>query len=392
MVLACLGCQITEALDLLRNPEQWLSRLADAERRYPEVAPAVSFFRDEYIPMREADRTRLTNPFMDKIFPFTLDPHLLAMFGTNTPGINWQEVEETGQTVLLDYRDEQDTELRRFKLLWAFSYLYEHIKLRGRRQKPFALIVDEFAALTQNVFAGENPLAAELDEFINQYMRNHNIWLTVAHQEVFQIDEQLRNTLLSLDTYIFGRTSSMEAARILADHLFMTDPFHVKHYRKVWARDFVWQPHYVLDLEPEFLPLMEQRELMAQRIKRLGLFEFLVRPAMTEGQVSASVMPISIHTVDRDKETGEYLFPDQELVARVRSLLASSSGIPIAVLLKEQAARLSAAPLRGAGEQPQPRQLGNGSSQEQRNGTEAPEIKLAPRQTSRPVQRRERVS
>jgi hypothetical protein len=126
MILSALGCQITEAADLLRHPEQWQSRFAEAEHRYREVAPAVAFFRDEFIPMREADRRRLINPFMDKIFPFTLDPHLKAMFGSNTPGIDWREAERERQTVLIDFRHEQDPEMRRFKLLWVFSSLYEH--------------------------------------------------------------------------------------------------------------------------------------------------------------------------------------------------------------------------------------------------------------------------
>jgi hypothetical protein len=136
MLLAALGYQITEAADLLRYPEQWESPFTEAEHRYPEVAPAVVFFRNEFIPMREAERRRLINPFMDKIFPFTLDPHLKAMFGSNTPGIDWRQVERGKQTVLLDFRHEQDPEMRRFKLLWGFSSLYEHIKLRDRSPVP----------------------------------------------------------------------------------------------------------------------------------------------------------------------------------------------------------------------------------------------------------------
>src|SRR5919106_3597114 len=219
MILSALGCQITEAADLLRNPEQWERRFREAEQRYPEVGPAVAFFRDEFIPMREQDRRRLSNPFMDKIFPLTLDPHLKAMFGSNTPGIDWQEVERERQTVLIDFRSEQDAEMRRFKLLWVFSSLYEHVKFRGRSPRPLAVLIDEISALTQKIMTGINPLAAELDEFINQYMRGHNIWLSCIHQELHQIDEHLRNTLLSLGTYIIGGTSSMDSARLLADAL-----------------------------------------------------------------------------------------------------------------------------------------------------------------------------
>jgi hypothetical protein len=233
MVLASLGYQITEAEHLLHHPEQWENRFNQALHTSPEVAPAVDFFRTDYIPMREQDRARLTTPFLDKIFTFRLDPTLRAMFGTKKPGINWNDVARNGQTVLLDFRREQKEEMRRFKMLWTFSYLYEWIKQRGRRdENPFGVIIDEFAHMTQQVAGGTNPLAKELDEFINVYMRQHTIWFTCAHQELYQTDEQLRNTLLSLGTYILGSTSSMASARELADALFSRDPWWVKHWRR----------------------------------------------------------------------------------------------------------------------------------------------------------------
>jgi hypothetical protein len=43
--------------------------------------------------------------------------------------------------------------------------------------------------MTQKVAGGTNPLAQDLDEFINVYMRQHTIWFTAAHQELYQIDE-----------------------------------------------------------------------------------------------------------------------------------------------------------------------------------------------------------
>jgi hypothetical protein len=196
MVLAALGYQLTEASDLLARPEQWESRFAEVEARFPEAHRAVAFFRTEYLPMRPADRARLTTPFLDKIFSFTLDPTLQAMFGAKEPGIRWDAVVARKQTVLLDFRREQDEEMRRFKMLWTFSYLYEWIKTRGRQDDtPFGVIIDEFAHMTQQVTGGTNP------------------------------DEQLHNTLLSLGTYILGSTSSMAAARELADALFSRDPW-----------------------------------------------------------------------------------------------------------------------------------------------------------------------
>jgi hypothetical protein len=344
IVLAALGYQITEAEDLLENPEQWEAAglFAKAAQVSPEAKRAVEYFRNTYIPMRDTDRARMTTPFLDKIFTFSLDDTFRAMFGATTPGITWDDVVRKKQTILLDFRHEQDEEMRRFKMLWAFDYVYSWIKTRGRQDdKPFGVIIDEFAHMTQQVAGGTNPLAQELDEFINVYMRQHTIWLTVAHQELYQIDEQLRNTLLSLGTYIIGGTSSMQSAQDLADALFFRDPWVVKHWRKVWMST-PYGDLFIVDHEPEFMPLEEQTELFAKRIKNLGRFQFLLRPAIAEGHIGSAVLPLTIRDLDWDTETGEYQYPEAPLLQRLRPALAKQAGIPIARLLQEQEKRIPA--------------------------------------------------
>jgi hypothetical protein len=280
MVLAALGLQITSAQDLLRHPEEWEGRFVEAEKRHPEAAPAVAYFRDEYIPMRPAERQRLTNPFFEKIFTFNLDPQLKAMFGSPAPGINWDEVSAKNQTVLLDFRNVRG-ENRRFKLLWVFAYLYEWIKARGRRDKPFGLLIDEFVALTQKALSGENPLAVELDEFIQQYMRSSQVWLTIGFQSPHQLDDQLLQTVLSLGTYIFGQAATMAGARTLADAIFLRNPFWVKHYNQTWGRTSRTQFGVIAE-EPVFMPLEEQTELYANRIRKLRQYQFLLRAAASD--------------------------------------------------------------------------------------------------------------
>jgi hypothetical protein len=343
IVLSALGYQITEAEDLLDHPEAWEASglFAKAEQVSPEAKRAVSYFRNKYIPMREADRSRLTTPFLDKIFTFSLDDTFRAMFGAKEPGIKWDEVVRRKQTVLLDFRHEQDEEMRRFKMLWAFDYLYSWIKTRGRQDdQPFGLIIDEFAHMTQKIAGGTNPLAQDLDTFINVYMRQHTIWFTAAHQELYQIDEQLRNTMLSLGTYIIGGTSSMASARELADALYFRDPFWVKDAEPIYGRRYQHSRLEVIDVRLRFMPLEEQTELFAQRIKKLGRFQFLLRPALAEGHIGSTVLPLSIHDLDQDRETGEYQFPEAPLLQRLRTALAKHSGIPISRLLQEQEKRL----------------------------------------------------
>jgi hypothetical protein len=86
--------------------------------------------------------------------------------------------------------------------------------------------------------------------------------------------------------------------------------------------------------------LEEQTELFAQRIKQLGRCQFLLRPAIAEGHIGSAVLPLTIRDLDRDKETGEYQFPDIPLMQRLRAALAKHSGTPIARLLQEQDARI----------------------------------------------------
>jgi hypothetical protein len=364
-VLASVGFQLTEVEDLLFNTLEWekAGRFKQA-LKHPEAAPAVSYFREQYLPLTRAEKHNLTGTFLDHVFRFSRIPSLRLLFGSSTQGIDWEEVEQQQQTVILDFKGIRDPAAKRFALLWIFNNLYEHMKQRGRRETSLGLLIDEFAALTQKVTADENPLAVLLDEFMQQYMRNHRIFFSCAFQSLNQIDEQLRNTVLSLGTLVVGRLATMEEARLLADVLFQKDPFRVKHYRKVWGKDdppplipgmFRYQeeilrnrrqanptyPYYVLDHEPEHMPLPEQLELAAQELRNLGVFHFLCRPALREGEVSQAVIPISIAGIVRDRKTGEYVIPDAELVEQVRSRLAKRSGIPVATIRQEQEARLA---------------------------------------------------
>jgi len=153
--------------------------------------------------------------------------------------------------------------------LWVFAYLYEWIKAHGRREQPLGVLIDEFVALTQKALAGENPLAVELDEFIQQYMRSGQVWLSIGFQSPHQLDDQLRQTVLSLGTYLFGQAATMDGARLLADALYLRDPFRVKHWRAVYGRLFSHSPLDVIAYEPEFMPLEEQTELSVNRIRKL---------------------------------------------------------------------------------------------------------------------------
>ena len=343
MVLAALGYQITEADDLLAHPELWEARLRRVVADYPEAAPAARFFLNDYPSWGAGERSRQTGAFSAKVELFGLDPRARAMFGASVPGIDWAEVIARRQAVLLDFRHEHGLERRRFKMMWAFSYLFEFIKHRGRaRSGPVSVIVDELTELTNFEAMGVDLFAKELDALINVYARNCMVWLTLAHQEAFQCDERTIHTLMSLGTQVLGVTTDMDAALALAKQYFAIDPLRVKRHENVWGHD-MWRGDYVIEQRPVEFTVEEQHYLSAEYFKRLGLFEFLVRPALREGDITGRVYPVSIKNLDR----GQWV--DEAVAAEARGALSTRAGVPVAAVLSEIAARLSTTTPRSLG-------------------------------------------
>jgi hypothetical protein len=330
MVLAALGEQIVEAEDLLRLPEAWGWRMKEALDRSPELKPAVDFFMKEYAHPDSSPRTRarLAASFLNKIALFSLDPAMRAMFGAREPGIDWKEVERGRYTVLLDFRHEHDVERRRFKMYWVLSYLLEYIKHRGPgRHMPIALIIDELTALTNLEALGQSVFASDLDELINVLARNYMVWLTIAHQEMWQLDIRLQKTLMTMGTQILGVASDPDSREELGRHFSRYNPYLLKKIENVWMAD-TWGPYVVDHRTVEFTP-EEQLLLTSQRFADLRRFEFLVRAAPQEGDLTGRLRRISLSNLDAG------FYPHEALVTQARRGLVKNSGHPIEQLLEE---------------------------------------------------------
>jgi len=331
MVLSALGGQITDAEDLLARPKGWEERIREAVERVPEIEPAARFFLGRYGAMSPSERDTITQSFLAKVSMFSLDPSMRAMFGAVTQGIDWGEVIERRQAVLLDFRSEHTLERRRFKMMWAFSYLMDYIKFRGRtRSAPVSVIIDELTELTDFDALGVNPFEKELNALINVYARNCMVWLTIAHQESFQVSQYTLKTLMTMGTQVLGVTSDMEAALSLGRQYFPIDPRRVKRYEPVWMKEsdqhtrfggVIPGEPFVVDHRPVEYSPEEQQLMAAEMFKRLGLFEFLVRMAGREGDVGGGPSVLSIRNFD----AGQWV--NERLVAEARSRLAVRDGV-----------------------------------------------------------------
>ena len=105
-----------------------------------------------------------------------------------------------------------------------------YIQSRGTgREKPISIVIDELASMYSST---GNMIADDINELINVVSRNYNIWLTIAHQEMFQFDEPTRKALMTLGTQMVGHTDDSDAAMFFAKRFDYIDPYDVKDVRK----------------------------------------------------------------------------------------------------------------------------------------------------------------
>lgn len=337
MVLAAAGCQITEAEALLRAPHAWLTRAGPPVLDHPELGPALEYFLNEYSQLKPDEQRRRSEAFLTKIGLFSLEPTMRAMFGASAPGIDWDQVVRERQVVLIDFRGEYDIERVRFKMLWTFSCLMDFIKARGAgRHRPISVIVDEISYLLSQRSSDGDLMTADLDELINKVARNNMVWLTLAHQELYQLGEQIQKTLLSMGAQILGITSDLDAATVLARRFYRYRPYLVKKHVPVWQN--VMQTPEVIDYTSEEFSLEEQERLEAFRFMDLKRYEFLVSTPPGEGSLSTSLRKVSIANVDRD------LYVEQAWVDQARGILARRDGLPVEAVQREITARGSTVP------------------------------------------------
>ena len=337
MLLHVLGCQITEAESLVRRPEAWAGRLERALSLNPEVRPAVEFFR-AFGNMKPNERSNQAKTFLVKIMPFIAEPSTRAMFSASGPGLQWSELVKNGVTVLLDFRGELNPELRRFKLLWCFRSLIDYAKLRGTagRSKPFGFIIDELTQLLGFGEAGDNSIMAEdIEELISVVSRNYGVFpLCIAHQNLPQLSsERIQKAVMTMGTQMIGVQSDPESAELLGQTLVRYDPYWVKRYDPVWMT--VMYAPTVVDYRPVDFTPEEQTLLNSYRFRDLKRFQFIVQPALGEGNKGNKVNKVSIENLDQG------VYPEAKVIDRIRERLMQRDGRPVNEVLAEINARQS---------------------------------------------------
>jgi hypothetical protein len=278
MILASLGLQLDEAPALLAQPERWLARLENTQARFPDAAQAIAQFSDDYMRLKPAERLTISQSYRAKLLPIILDPTLRGMLCSDPPSVNFYDVVDYRQTILLDFRGVSSPSRRLLLTRWAYDCLLAFIKHRGPgKHVPLAIHIDEIVELADQGSLGADRFAQDLDHLINILMRNSNLWVTAAHQQMWQLGHRSRETLLSMGTQLIGLVSDHETAELLARrYAAQIDPYRIKRLRNVWMQDVIGP--YVVEREPVEFPIDEQVFATARAFLRLRPFEFFVKP------------------------------------------------------------------------------------------------------------------
>ena len=339
MILSALGYQISEAENLVMNPQKYQSLFDIAVDRYPEVAHSINYLL-ELTNQKDIIRSRKIESYLNKISLFSLDMSMKAMFGSNHQGLDWGEISDQRITVLLDFRHEHDVERRRFKMVWVFNYLLDFIKHRGAgRYQPIGLIIDELTSLFSLQALSSELFGSEMDELINVLARNYRLWLTIAHQEMFQLTERIFKSLMTMGTQILGVTTDPFAAKYMADLFFEYNPFLVKKVEAVYG-SMMGIPVQIDQRTIEYT-IEEQLLLDSYWFRNQREFNFMARIAKGEGNIQSKIQNISIANLDKG------LYPHPYYVPLARHKLMELNGMKIEDILREiEARQISPSPRR----------------------------------------------
>lgn len=319
-LLAAMGYQYTEALDMVNHPEHWEGAIRHVAAAHPwELGGLASFLLDD-IAQAGRDKQTRTSAFLTKLRQLFWNPYARAMFGASVPGISWPTMMRERQTIIFDFRNEHDAELRRFKLLWVFGQIMEFIYSRPTNptQAPVGLVIDEIRYMLGDASQPSDDLQKDLDELVNQQMRNKAVWVTILHQELNQLSPVVRDILMTMGVQAFGGTSDPEAALTVAKRYHDWDPTLVKKREPIYVTTM--GATEVIDYKTTEYSIEEQEYLHSRAHLKLPRYRYLVSVAPDEGSQPLGLQEMSIAPLD----AGQYV--REEVDAAIRQRLMARDG------------------------------------------------------------------
>ncbi|WP_040668474.1 hypothetical protein [Nitrolancea hollandica] len=326
IIIAALGLGIREAYSLVSDPKEWEPRIIEVAAAYPtyiDVQEAAADLLD--LAQLQAKQPRefeiRTEVYRNKLAPFRFNPVMAAIFnGSSDKAISWDEVESKQLAVLIDLKDIDDAEDKRFCYFWIFHSLMRWMKKRGKHAIPFSLVIDELSECVGSVELNAEIFASDLDALLNRYARNNSVQVTLMAQELHQFqDPKIQHTLLSCGNLILGSTTNKETALLFARRFFRPDLYKIKEQLPVYGSDR--GDYFELDRRNVYFTPDEQDELNSRKFLDLPTFQFYLGVSPREGTPPTSLQRFSIEALDRG------IYPDPERIEAIQHGLMRRDGV-----------------------------------------------------------------
>jgi hypothetical protein len=207
------------------------------KRRKDEILKYVSKERYDYW-QENFPRPDAIEPITYRMAPFTESPTLRTIFGTPDAKLNIWDAMQSGKVLLVNIDINETDKIFGTMLVSKIQQAaFRRRDLPEAERKPFCLYVDEF----------ENYQTSAFDVILSQG-RKFQLWLTLSHQWVSQLNEKIRDAVFgTVSTFILFRLSSQDALRFRDE---LGDDAGREPYSKMLTRLPEYEALYRIGKEP----------------------------------------------------------------------------------------------------------------------------------------------
>jgi len=185
--------------------------------KYVKNEATALFWQNRFDKWQEKDRVANVESTLNKVSTFTSDPRIRLMLSSPNSTVNFREIMDTGKTILINLS--KGTLKTNSYLLGALFVAkiqmaaMSRVDIPAGERRPFYFYVDEFQDYATESFA----------EIMSE-ARKYGLSLTLAHQNLVQLDPKLKEIILgNAKNFVCFRLDRQDA-ELLVKYLYDIDP------------------------------------------------------------------------------------------------------------------------------------------------------------------------
>ena len=199
--------------------------------KYVKNEAVASFWHNRFEKWAKNERIQSVESTLNKVSTFTSDPRIRLILSCKKSTINFREIMDSRKTILINL---SKGVLRTNSFLLGALFVAKiqmaamsRVNMSPSERMPFYFYVDEFQNYSTFSFA----------EILSE-ARKYGLSLTLAHQSLEQLDEQLRSIILgNAKNFVVFRTDRIDS-ELLVKYLLDYIPYDVKNVNLEGNNDY----------------------------------------------------------------------------------------------------------------------------------------------------------